>query len=177
MIFRWPLSLYPLSLFCSFSWKCGRGAPSNKTLISNELKFFFQDKRFSLELCLGISLIITSYYISGLIIGIQWRKMSFEEKRFCFRCKLDAEQLMKKNKRLKTCSFCKIAQYCGQECQRQDFKDNHERICIEGFKHMRDLGEKAKNILEEKGHNLDRSSLQVHIFLHSFIMSSRQIRR
>ena len=31
---------------------------------------------------------------------------------------------------------------------------------------MRDLGEKAKNILEEKGHNLDRSSLQVHIFLH-----------
>ena len=95
--------------------------------------------------------------------------MSLEEKRFCFSCKLDVEQLMKKNKKLKSCSFCKIAQYCGQECQRRDFKDNHKRICIDGFKHMRDLGEKAKNILEEKGHNLDRSSLQVF----SYIISQR----
>ena len=97
--------------------------------------------------------------------------MSFENKRFCFSCKLDAEQLMKKNKELKTCSFCKIAQYCGQECQRRDFKDNnHKRICIDGFKHMRDLGEKAKNILEEKGYNLDRSSLQVFSYIHNFII-------
>ena len=91
--------------------------------------------------------------------------MSFENKRFCFTCKLDAEQLMKKNKKLKTCSFCKIAQYCGQECQRRDFKDNHKRICIGGFKHMRDLGIKAKKILEEKGHDLDRSSLQVFSYI------------
>ena len=103
--------------------------------------------------------------------------MSFEEKRFCFSCKLDAEQLMKKNKELKTCTFCKIAQYCGKECQRQDFKDNHKKICIDGFKPLRDAGEKAKNILEEKGHNLDRSSLKVNIFLHNFIMSKADIQK
>ena len=56
--------------------------------------------------------------------------MSFVEKRFCFTCKLDTEQLKKKNKKLKTCSFCQIAQYCGQECQRLDFKLTHKLLCI-----------------------------------------------
>ena len=91
--------------------------------------------------------------------------MSFENKRHCFSCKLDSEQLMTKNKRLKTCSFCKIAQYCGVECQRRDWCDNHKVLCIEAFKDQHDLGEKAKKILSEKGHDVDRSSLQVHIFL------------
>jgi hypothetical protein len=86
--------------------------------------------------------------------------MSFVEKRFCFTCKLDTEQLKKKNKKLKTCSFCQIAQYCGQECQRLDFKGTHKLFCIQGFKHHHDLGEKAKKILTEKGHDVDRSSLQ-----------------
>ena len=88
--------------------------------------------------------------------------MSFENKRFCFGCKLDVEQLklMKKNKKLKTCSFCKIAQYCGKECQRRDFADNHKLLCIQAFKHQHDLGEKAKKILQEKGHDVDRRSLQ-----------------
>ena len=88
--------------------------------------------------------------------------MSFEDKRFCFSCKLDTEQLMKKNKKLKTCSFCKIAEYCGKDCQRQDFSDNHKRLCIQGYKHHHDLGEKAKNVLSENGHDVDRSSLQVN---------------
>ena len=104
--------------------------------------------------------------------------MSYENKRFCFSCKLDAEQLMKKNKELKTCTICKIAQYCGQECQRRDFKNNnHKRICIDGFKHMRDKGEKAKDILEEKGHNLDRSSLQVFSYILKYrkVASSRPV--
>ena len=56
--------------------------------------------------------------------------MSFVEKRFCFTCKLDTEQLKKKNKKLKTCSFCQIAQYCGQECQLMDFKLTHKLLCI-----------------------------------------------
>jgi len=88
--------------------------------------------------------------------------MSFVNKRFCFSCKLDVEQLklMKKNKKLKTCSFCKIAQYCGKECQRRDFADNHKYLCIQAFKHQHDLGEKAKKILKEKGHDVDKSSLQ-----------------
>ena len=95
------------------------------------------------------------------------QKMSFENKRHCFSCKLDSEQLMKKNKKLKTCSFCKIAQYCGVECQRRDWCDNHKVLCIEGFKDQHDLGEKAKKILIEKGHDVDRSSLQVCIVLYT----------
>ena len=91
--------------------------------------------------------------------------MSFVDKRFCFSCKFDVEQLMKKKKKLKKCSFCKIAEYCGKDCQRQDFAANHKRLCIQGFKHHHDLGEKAKKVLYEEGHDVDRSSLQVHIFL------------
>ena len=87
--------------------------------------------------------------------------MSFVEKRFCFSCKLDVEQLKKKKKTLKTCPLCKVAQYCGQECQRWDFKDKHKLLCVEYFKPQKDLGEKAKKILNEKGHDVDRSSLQV----------------
>ena len=100
--------------------------------------------------------------LQGFFLG---KNMSFEDKRFCFSCKLDVEQLMKKNKKLKKCSFCKIAEYCGKDCQRRDFAANHKRLCIQGFKHNHDLGEKAKKILNEKGHDVDRSSLQVHIFL------------
>ena len=64
-------------------------------------------------------------------------------------------------KTLKTCPLCKVAQYCGQECQRWDFKDKHKLLCVEYFKPQKDLGEKAKKILNEKGHDVDRSSLQV----------------
>ena len=47
--------------------------------------------------------------------------MSYDKKRFCFYCKLDSDQLEKLNKSLKTCGICKIAQYCGKECQKLDF--------------------------------------------------------
>ena len=86
--------------------------------------------------------------------------MSYDKKRFCFYCKLDTDQLEKLNKSLKTCGICKIAQYCGKECQRRDFADNHKYLCIQGFKHQHDLAEKAKKILNEKGHDVDKSSLQ-----------------
>ena len=46
--------------------------------------------------------------------------------------------------------MCKVAQYCGQECQRWDFKDKHKFLCIQYFKPQKDLGEKAKKILNEK---------------------------
>ena len=94
--------------------------------------------------------------------------MSFEEKRFCFSCKLDAEQLKKKNKGLQTCSYCKIAQYCGKQCQRRDLKDSHKNLCVRGFKKYDDLTKQAKDILKDQGHDLDRiclkkcSSLQAH---------------
>ena len=76
------------------------------------------------------------------------------------------------NKTLKTCPLCKIAQYCGQECQRWDFKDKHKFHCIQYFKPQKDLGEKAKKILNEKGHDVDRSSLQVinQIILNSCVL-------
>ena len=47
--------------------------------------------------------------------------MSYEKKRFCFYCKLDADRLEKLNKSLKKCGVCKLAEYCGKECQRLDF--------------------------------------------------------
>ena len=47
--------------------------------------------------------------------------MSYEKKRFCFYCKLDADRLEKLNKSLKKCRVCKLAEYCGKECQRLDF--------------------------------------------------------
>jgi len=86
--------------------------------------------------------------------------MSFNDKRFCFSCKLDAEQLKKKNKELQTCSYCKIAQYCGEQCQRRDFKDSHKKLCVRGFNKYSDLTEQAKDILKEKGHDLDRICLK-----------------
>ena len=64
-------------------------------------------------------------------------------------------------KTLKTCPLCKVAQYWGQVCQRWDFKDKHKLLCVQYFKPQKDLGEKAKKILHEKGHDVDRSSLQV----------------
>ena len=86
--------------------------------------------------------------------------MSFEEKRFCFSCKLDAEQLKKKNKELQTCSYCKIAQYCGKQCQRRDLKDSHKNLCVRGFKKYDDLTKQAKDILKDHGHDLDRICLK-----------------
>ena len=47
--------------------------------------------------------------------------MSYDKKRFCFYCKLDADRLEKLNKSLKKCGVCKLAEYCGKECQRLDF--------------------------------------------------------
>ena len=47
--------------------------------------------------------------------------MSYEKKRFCFYCKLDSDQLERQNKSLRKCGICKLAQYCGQECQKLDF--------------------------------------------------------
>ena len=38
-------------------------------------------------------------------------KFGYEDKRFCFNCKLDAEQLLNQKKTLKTCTNCQIAQY------------------------------------------------------------------
>jgi len=31
--------------------------------------------------------------------------------------------------KLKTCSACKVAQYCSIDCQRKDFKESHKRHC------------------------------------------------
>ena len=120
--------------------------------------------------------------VSGLFF--EGEKMSFVEKRFCFSCKLDAEQLKKKNKELQTCSYCKIAQYCGKQCQRRDLKDSHKNLCVRGFKKYDDLTKQAKDILKDQGHDLDTlclkkcSSLQVNLcqkllFLHQLTHSMK----
>ena len=72
--------------------------------------------------------------------------MSYEKKRFCFYCKLDTDRLEKLNKSLKKCGICKLAEYCGKECQRLDFPRGmnyffvlsfvfmyHEEACLRYF--------------------------------------------
>jgi len=86
--------------------------------------------------------------------------MSFDDKNFCFNCKLDAESLEKKKKILTTCSVCKIAQYCGQDCQRQDYLKGHKMLCVVVYKRSRDLAAKAKKILDDNGHDVTMKSLK-----------------
>ena len=86
-------------------------------------------------------------------------KFGYEDKRFCFNCKLDAEQLLNQKKTLKTCTNCQIAQYCGIECQRKEYP-SHKQWCILFVKRQRKVMDKAKKILEEKGHDVNRSALQ-----------------
>jgi hypothetical protein len=56
--------------------------------------------------------------------------MSYEKKRFCFYCKLDTDRLEKLNKSLKKCGICKLAEYCGKECQRLDFPRGMNYFCV-----------------------------------------------
>ena len=63
--------------------------------------------------------------------------MSFEDKRFCFTCKQTSEQLALKDKKLKFCTNCKIAEYCGKECQLQDFVFAHKEMCNKVFVKLR----------------------------------------
>ena len=119
------------------------------------------------------------------ISTIEELNMSYVDKKFCFNCKLDIEQLRNKEENrpkkcsdctfcincnkeklpkkekslLFNCSVCKIAQYCGTECQRKHFKD-HKNLCQEVFKRNRDLAAKAKKILDENGHDVNMSVLK-----------------
>ena len=86
-------------------------------------------------------------------------KFGYEDKRFCFNCKLDTEQLMNQKKKLKTCSVCQIAQYCGIECQRKEYA-SHKQWCILFVKRQQGLRDKAKKVLEDNGHDVNRSVLQ-----------------
>ena len=56
--------------------------------------------------------------------------MSYDKMRFCFYCKLDSDRLEKLNKSLKTCGICKIAQYCGKECQKLDFLPGMKQFLV-----------------------------------------------
>ena len=111
--------------------------------------------------------------------------MSYVDKKFCFNCKLDIEQLRNKEENrpkkcsdctfcincnkeqlpkkekslLFNCSVCKIAQYCGTDCQRKHFKD-HKFLCQEIYKRNRDLAAKAKKYLKENGHDVNMSVLK-----------------
>merc|ERR1712179_310282 len=80
-------------------------------------------------------------------------KMSYVDKKFCFNCKLDADQLVKQKQKLSTCSGCNIAQYCGRACQRIHYL-YHKMICVDVYKRQKDLAAKAKKILEDNGHDV-----------------------
>jgi len=101
--------------------------------------------------------------------------MSFEKKRFCFYCKLDSDQLEKLNKSLKTCGICKLAQYCGKECQKLDFlpgnaikglsagyngSAGHKSICTIEYKKNMDLAVKTEKAMKAKRVNLDVTRTQ-----------------
>jgi len=82
--------------------------------------------------------------------------MSFEQKRFCFYCKLDSNRLERLNKSLKTCGICKIAQYCGLECQKLDFlpgngSAGHKSICTTFIKKNLDLAVATEKAMKAKG--------------------------
>ena len=62
--------------------------------------------------------------------------MSYEKKRFCFYCKLDTDRLEKLNKSLKKCGSCKLAEYCGKECQRLDFHEGMKFSFVLSFVFM-----------------------------------------
>ena len=74
------------------------------------LKRFLDEHK--LELCSSV--------VPATIVPIN---MSYEKKRFCFYCKLDTDRLEKLNKSLKKCGSCKLAEYCGKECQRLAFHE------------------------------------------------------
>jgi len=91
--------------------------------------------------------------------------MSFEKKRFCFYCKLDSDRLERLDKSLKTCGICKIAQYCGQECQKLDFlpgngSAGHKSICTIFYKKNVDLAVETEKAMKAKGVNLDVTRTQ-----------------
>jgi len=82
--------------------------------------------------------------------------MSYDKKRFCFFCKLDSDRLEKLNKSLKTCGICKIAQYCGKECQILDFRPGngsagHKSICTTSIKKNLDLAVATEKAMKAKG--------------------------
>ena len=72
-----------------------------------------------------------SYLIEKYILEF---KMSFIPKRFCFCCRQTSEELEAKNKTLKFCKDCQVAQYCDKECQRIDFLDYHKQVCAKMIK-------------------------------------------
>ena len=80
-------------------------------------------------------------------------KMSYEAIRFCSHCNLKSEELEKLDppKVLKTCTICKIVQYCDRDCQRQDYVARHKRLCVDLFKPTRDRAADAYAMLRAKG--------------------------
>ena len=79
--------------------------------------------------------------------------MSYEAIRFCSYCNLKSEELEKLDppKVLKTCTICKIVQYCDQKCQRQDYVARHKRLCVDLFKPTKDRAADAYAMLKAKG--------------------------
>ena len=83
------------------------------------LKLIFKEENLLKHIFISLFSVHLSFESSFCV-----RNMSYEDKRFCFNCKLDADQLKVQKKKLKTCSNCQMAQYCGQDCQRQEFRDH-----------------------------------------------------
>jgi len=79
--------------------------------------------------------------------------MSYEAIRFCSYCNLKSEELEKLDppKVLKTCTICKIVQYCDRKCQRQDYVARHKRLCVDLFKPTKDRAADAYAMLRAKG--------------------------
>ena len=61
---------------------------------------------------------------------------------------------------MKTCSYCKIAQYCDTQCQKEDFRNLHKRLCAKNYKRFSDLAPKLESALKARGHDVNRNSLE-----------------
>jgi len=87
--------------------------------------------------------------------------ISNPDRHFCFECRKDTDQLKELNKNfqsLRKCGNCKLAEYCGEECQRIHFKKVHRAICISYYGTQRDIGIKCDKILKGKGIDVHKST-------------------
>ena len=87
--------------------------------------------------------------------------MSFQPKKLCFCCKKSSEELEASKKSLKSCDACKVAQYCGRECQILDYKHGTHKMLCNMYKQTKPKEDTAELGLRLKGFDVNDRELDV----------------